>query len=242
MWNKISNFFLFGKIENDKNTENVNIAQDKKTVGADTIEEKTSVQKIIEKLDLDIKEIEQYGVDLLNYDPNKKSILIVDDNIGITNMIEDDLEILNDKHECDFKIQDFNILIFTTKNAIFNLRNVIKTHNITNIVFGIFDINIGGAVHTDKYGNIIYDGIDGYYFAQKLNTDMKHIFLTANNLKTHINKISVAKEKYKWISGEDLKDNDDVEKGEIPNVLYKTVITPKKRQDVICSILKTIKK
>ena len=102
-----------------------------------------------------------------NYDENKPSILLFDDNLGVISFLMDDLEELEE--EGFIKLSDYNILQFSSQYAAFQLQATLKAYNGLNIKYGIFDITLGGGVYDEKKGNIILDGVDAFISVEQYN-------------------------------------------------------------------------
>ena len=85
-----------------------------------------------------------------NYNPNKKTIIIIDDSKGIISVIEDFLkEVELNK---DINLNDYNILTFYDKYAPFVLKETLETlsenYNI-KIDYAIIDIVLPGKIRVD---------------------------------------------------------------------------------------------
>jgi hypothetical protein len=162
---------------------------------------------------------------LPNYHPDKPSILIFDDNPGVVSFLEDDINDLHD--EGIINKDNYNIIIFTSQYAAFNLLATIKSYDGMNIKYGIFDITIGGGVYEEERGNVVLDGVDAFIECRKHNKDMNYIFFTGNKLNPYINKNKEIINKYHDYTDEDID----------KHILYKTSLSPEDRKEYIKNFL-----
>jgi len=165
---------------------------------------------------------------LPDYDANKPSILILDDNMGVVSFIKDDLVELYE--DGVFDINKYNILTFSSQNASFILSAALKRYDGLNIVFGIFDLTIGGGVYDEKHGNIILDGVDSMIECKELNPDMEYLFFTGNKMNEYITKNKLILKKYKDFTGKDMREK----------ILFKTTLTPTDRKEYLGNLLKKL--
>ncbi len=119
----------------------------------------------------------------IEFDKNKESILILDDNEGMVSFLLDDLNFFNKSGQLN--LDDYNVLTFSGYNAGFDFETTQEFHEGLNIKYAIIDITLGGSNMT-KDGNIIYTGVDVFEMIQKYQDDFKFIFYTGNNMNTHI--------------------------------------------------------
>lgn len=160
-----------------------------------------------------------------DYDPEKPSILIFDDNMGVVSFLEDDLIEVDEENKIN--LSEYNILKFSSQYAGFQLQAALKTYNGLNIQYGIFDLTLGGGVYDEKKGNIVLDGVDAFISVQKMNPNLKYIFFTGNKLNPYIKKNKEIIEKFKAFNGSDISDH----------VLYKTSLSPEDRKNYIADFL-----
>lgn len=158
---------------------------------------------------------------LNDFDFNKPSILLFDDNMGVISVLEDDLQEL--EKEGFIKLEDYNILKFSTQHAAFQLQATIKAYQGLNIELAIFDITLGGGVYEEDLGNVVLDGVDTFKAVSDYNQNLKYIFFTGNKLNPYINKNKEIIEKYKKYTGEDIQDH----------ILYKASLSPEDRKEYI---------
>lgn len=159
------------------------------------------------------------------YDKNKPSILILDDNSNIISVLEDDIDDLHSAGKLN--TNDYNIITFSTQDAVFNLQATLKTYDGLNIKFAILDITIGGGVYTEEKGNIILDGIDALISILVYNPDVKFIFFTGNKLNPYITKNKNKIEKFNKATGLDI----------FEHIIYKTTLTIEGRRDFLLKFL-----
>ncbi len=132
---------------------------------------------------INIKQECEWVKDLPDYDDNKPSILVVDDNPGIISFMIDDIESLNGTK---IELSEYNILTFDTVNAAYYFEATQHLHNGLNIKYAILDLTLGGSIVTEA-GPIKYTGVDIYQQILIYNPDVKVLFYTGNNLNTYIN-------------------------------------------------------
>jgi hypothetical protein len=160
-------------------------------------------------------------VEEINIDPNKDTIVLLDDNAGVLSFLIDDLKLLKKKGIFDYT--KYNVLTFDSKFAAFKLRSALYTRQNMNIKFAIFDITIGGTLFTESGENICLDGVDCFTDVSKYYDDFKYIFYTGNKLNTYINKNQEIVDKFKNFTGDDIEDH----------ILYKTSLTREERWDYL---------
>lgn len=117
--------------------------------------------------------------ELNEYDPNKKTILIMDDFEGIISIVLDDFDIISKIYGLDIKT-DFNILCSTGNFAAFDVMNFLDKSS-KKIDFAILDITLGGMDVRDNE-IIELDGVDVAFKLQDRNPDFKVLFCTGHNI------------------------------------------------------------
>jgi len=139
----------------------------------------------------------------INFDRNKKSILLIDDNEGMISFLKDDIEYLNDQELLD--LNNLNLITMSGAHAAFNLEATQIKAGGLNISYAIIDITLGGTQITDR-GTIKYTGVDVFEMIHNYNPDVKFIFYTGNNLNPHIQSNARLINQFKSIYGKNIKD------------------------------------
>ena len=143
-----------------------------------------------------------FTVDMSNFDKAKDSILLVEDNEGVINFLEEDIDYLIEQK----KIKDkYNILSFTGTLAAFNFEVSQRKLNGLNIKYAILDITLGGSIMTES-GNLKYTGVDVLEMIFKYNPEVSFLFYTGNNLNPYINANARLIKQFKDMTGEDIED------------------------------------
>jgi len=137
-----------------------------------------------------------------DFDFNKETIFIIDDNPGIVSIIMDEFEYLEELGKLN--LTDYNILSFTTKDAGFQYIATQEVYGTKlNIKYAIIDITLIGSIMTDK-GNVILDGIDILGVLKQYNDLKSFIFFTGNNLNPYIKSNKEKIEKYNNLYDENI--------------------------------------
>ena len=145
-----------------------------------------------------------YTVELTDFDEDKPSILLVEDNEGVVNFLKEDVQYLEENGLLNNR--EYNILTFTSNLAAFNFEVAQRKMCGLNIKYAILDITLGGSIMTED-GNIKYTGVDVYEMILKYNPNVKVLFYTGNNLNPYINANAKLIEQFKNITkGKDIKD------------------------------------
>jgi len=144
-----------------------------------------------------------YAIKLPNFDKNKDSLLIIDDNEGLVSFLLDDIEYFNEKGIID--LDKINVITMSSNMAGFNLEVAQRKLNGLRIKWAIIDITLGGSIMTPE-GNKKYTGVDVYEMIIDYNPEMKFIFYTGNNLNPHIKTNSLLIKQFKDINNEDIND------------------------------------
>jgi hypothetical protein len=182
------------------------------------------------------------------FDPSKQSILVIDDNPGMTSFLRDDIEsILSDLNITE----DYNIIEFSSKFAAYYAIATIEYYDTLNITKAVIDITLGGAVQTDV-GNIKFNGIDVFEKLYELTPDLKFLFYTGNQLNSYIHSNKELIDRFDKIyhgdliqappgmlySDEPMIKTAEEGKGKIFNfVLYKTALNIEERREYFKSVL-----
>ena len=139
------------------------------------------------------------------YGPNKKTILIIDDNLGIVSFLEDDVKEM--AREYSLNIDDFNIVAIYGNDAAINAITLVKKYPEFKVDYAIIDLTYGAIIKTDK-GNVKFNGVDVFCYLREKNPNLKYVFFTGNTLNTYLNSIKRMVEKFKSCSnGEDIIDH-----------------------------------
>lgn len=146
---------------------------------------------------------------LENFDPKKQTILLIDDNPGVVSFLRDDIETIFKRNDID--PDTYNILEFTSNNAVYKFIATHQFYGDLNITKAIIDITYGGSVQTNN-GNIRLTGVDVFKLLQKSKNNFKFIFYTGNQLNPYIKSNKLIMDEFKDLYHENI----------IEHVLYKT--------------------
>ena len=137
------------------------------------------------------------------FDPEKKTIIILDDSAGATMLFDDTIkELQADKSTCASEIQFIKI---STPQAVFILENEMKTGRLSNIIGAVLDITIGGYAINDGR-TIILDGIDAFEMIRNNHPNAIMRFFTSHSMNENNIEIYKFMKKYKDLTGEDIRD------------------------------------
>jgi hypothetical protein len=92
-----------------------------------------------------------------DYDPNKKTILIMDDREEIIYSVLDDLAALDNTN--NFFLEDYNILTVSSKMAGFSVLDILEKAPKIEINFALLDVILGGKKNIDGKRKMV-DGVD----------------------------------------------------------------------------------
>jgi len=157
---------------------------------------------------------------LNKYNPEKQSILIIDDNPGMVSFLVDDIE--NIFEDSGYILSDYNLITFDSKFAVYNFIATHQYYGGLNITKAIIDITYGGSVQSDD-GNIRLTGVDVFKEIYRVNKDLKFIFYTGNELNKYIKTTRELEEQFKNIYHVKITDY----------VLHKTSLNIDERRDYI---------
>jgi len=162
-----------------------------------------------------------FGVGLfdLDFDDNKESILLIDDNAGLISILEDDLIELSKSKVMN--LNDYNLIKISGAMAGFTHKVMEEKSLGLNIKYAIIDITLGGSMVLDGK-SVKYTGIDVYERLIDKNSDLRFIFYTGNNLNPYIRSNKRILEQFKKLRG-DLLDY----------TLFKTSFDMKDRREYI---------
>lgn len=161
----------------------------------------------------------------VDIDPNKETILLMDDNSGVISFLVDDLRSLQKKGLFDYT--EYNLLTIDTKLASFKLRALIKSKQKLNIKYAIYDITLGGTLFNDEGMNITLDGVDSFIDVQQVYPNTKYLFYTGNKLNPYIKKNEETITKFKNFTGENIE----------KHILFKTSLSRAERQEYLLNFL-----
>jgi len=111
----------------------------------------------VEKIDSQIDWLISNGY-TEDYDPGKKTLLIMDDREAIISSILDDLYSLEEQ-ESEFHLKNFNILKLQSKMAGFNTMDILTNAPLIEINYALLDIILGGKKVIDGKRKMV-DGVD----------------------------------------------------------------------------------
>lgn len=138
---------------------------------------KSRYDKILQSLEHETKSnIDQLKPILLdNYDPNKQTILIVDDYEGIITLFNSTFKDMEDRYT-DFHLSDYN---YITVSSIYAGYRVLKYMADRKVDYLITDVTFGGKIRGDNETEIV-DGIDLVIELRKVNPDLKYVVFTGH--------------------------------------------------------------
>ena len=186
-----------------------------------------------ESIFTDWVEIDQYDISCeypkiklenIDFDFDKDSVLIIDDNEGMVSFLEDDIEFLAEHNLINQ--HKINILGISGDHAAFTFKTLQDEYGSLNIKWAIIDITLGGSKMTEK-GNLKYSGVDVFKMIYDKNPDVKFLFYTGNSLNPYINANKNLIAQFKSINGDDI----------MSHVLFKTSMDMDKRRKYISKIL-----
>jgi len=164
-----------------------------------------------------LKEVESQ---LLKMDPNKKNLLIIDDNLGLISLINDILEMSRlDK--------DINSICIQTSYAGFIYKIITEKYNL-KIDYAIIDITFGGIIVDTHDGNIKYEGVMVFKDLINKNKELKYLFYTGNSLNKYVYSSKKIIDIFQQIT------NDDI----MNHVVYKNQYPPSKLINIVKSLIK----
>jgi len=118
-----------------------------------------------------------------NYNSSKKTILLIDDNLGILSFLEDDVNEIFNKY--NMKKEDFNIIKITGRDAPIHIKTLLRLNKEFKVDYAIIDLTFGGIIKTTN-GNIKLNGVDVYCDLHNKNKEVKFVFFTGNTLNPYI--------------------------------------------------------
>jgi len=157
----------------------------------------------------------------LKIDPNKESILLLDDNSGVISFLMDDFNSI--KKNGGFDHTKYNVLKLDTKLAAFKLRALLYSNKKLRIKYAILDITLGGTLYSNEGRNITLDGVDSLLDILEVHPDVKYFFYTGNKLNPYIKKNEEIISKFSKKLDGNINDK----------ILFKTSLTREGRQEYI---------
>ena len=146
----------------------------------------------------------------------------------MVSFLRDDIEEIFLKHK--MRINDYNILEFSSKFAAYNFMATHEFYDGLNIMYAIIDITYGGSVQSN-YGNLRLTGVDIFREVYRNNPEVKFLFYTGNQLNPYIK-----------ANRELMDDFVEIYHDSIINyTLYKTTLDMDKRRDFFAEKLFGIK-
>jgi len=201
---KIKSFFKKEKEEIKENRYKNNEDNDFQT---DIQDEKNNLDKCNNclfrlhcKIKSNVKLCEKYRLPE-NYDPNKKTILLIDDNFGIISFLEDDIKHIFKKY--NLNEEEYNIITFSSQDAAIKTIFLTLNEKDFKVDYAIIDLTYGAIIKTDN-GNVKFNGVDVLCYLYKKNPNIKFIFYTGNALNKSIKTINDMIDKFKKCYGKDL--------------------------------------
>lgn len=136
-----------------------------------------------------------------DFDSNKDSILLIDENKAITNILIDDLKDLEKKY--NFNMNNYNLIVVAGPNSALNFEQLYKSYKNLNIKYAIIGITSGGEkIVRGKYVKL--SGIDVFDLLCRHDKNLKCLFYV-QSLNYNIKSIKQKIDRFKRIVGEDLK-------------------------------------
>ena len=145
---------------------------------------------------------------IFDYNPDKETIIICDDSLGVCTFVEDDLK--------DLTKQKYNIISFYGADAIYKCIEFCETFEITPSK-AIIDLIIGGVRKiyfddkskttnnsTKKY-NLKLDGVDLFEYLYLKNQNLDYLFFTGNTLSPEITFIDKMMNQFRKLTGLNLE-------------------------------------
>jgi len=136
-----------------------------------------------------------------NFDKNKKTCIIIDDNRGIISIVKNALKELH--YENKINLNKWNILTFEGGHAAIFFLKFLLQNNFKNINCALIDITFGNILRINNK-NIKINGIHLAYFLKKLYPNIKFYFYTGNTLNEYVKYQKELKDFFKEFYGESI--------------------------------------
>jgi hypothetical protein len=222
MINWVKNFFTKKEKKDTMNIEEYkSFLYDKETEIDDKLEDYfINLDKKFYLSDKEILKNNKFFTELKDFDKNKPSILIIDDNDGIISFLIDDLNEIFTEEE----FKKYNLITFSGSQAFYNFKITQEYYQGLNIKYALIDLTYGGIVNTKK-GIIKANGVDVYVNIKNYEKDdFKFLFYTGNSLNEHVRTNRQMIDKFKiYSNGENM----------IEYVLFKTVFNIEERRNIL---------
>jgi hypothetical protein len=137
------------------------------------------------------------------FDPDKPTLIILDDNQGATMLFDDDIRALQETRK-DLT-EGIQFLSITTSQAAFILKAEIDNNNIRNIIGAVLDITLGGYAIMDGLTTTL-DGIDSYEIIHERFPKATLRFFTSHTMNKKNAEIYKFMQKFNVLTGEDIED------------------------------------
>jgi hypothetical protein len=137
------------------------------------------------------------------FDPDKKTVIILDDSFGATMLFDDTIEKLMERK--DGLTDGIQFIKISTPLAVFMLQEELNHETIRNIVGGVLDITIGGWAVKDGETSIL-DGIDAYMMIKEKFPDSTLRFFTSHSMNAKNAEIYKFMQKFNKLTGLDIQD------------------------------------
>jgi len=135
------------------------------------------------------------------FDPDKPTIIILDDSAGATLLFDDTIKELQE--DASTGAADIQFIKISTPQAVFMLQREIYDGSLRNIVGAVLDITIGGYAIID--GNtVILDGIDAYKIIEENFPKAVMRFFTSHSMNEKNAEIYKFMKKYEDHTGENI--------------------------------------
>jgi hypothetical protein len=175
--------------------------KDKKASNTDALDTVSDIRKLMSA------NIEDTKTPTLQYpdgfDPDKPTLIILDDNQGATMLFDDDIRLLQETRKD--VAEGIQFLSITTSQAAFILKAEIDNNNIRNIIGAVLDITLGGYAIMDGVTTTL-DGIDSYEIIHDRFPKAILRFFTSHTMNKKNAEIYKFMQKFNILTGEDIED------------------------------------
>lgn len=136
-------------------------------------------------------------------DPNKKTILFVDDYIEMSTLLKNTIRDMNDEFDIDIESM-YNVVFAIGDNCGKDSLTFIENHRVD---YAILDITLREIIKKTINGKSTYGAVNGIDIGIEIRerySDCKLLFLTAHNLDTKNDKFHMLHKKFYDYFGDDL--------------------------------------